>query len=319
MLSLYRIDLKNHQTEKHSFLIPDKECCNNDENSLSPELSLKKMLEHDPFSNREVYNRSNVQPVLKAPMNCDSSLVRACIVRDTKGTRRLCPRYIFSFQSGKHVIAMVALKQAGNKRSNYHIFDASRGGNIKLTKKGGNYIGKLRCDIGQSGKSSKAYSLYNFSASKEQVAAFVFQRKPFVSNWTTGSPPRKFCAIIPSVDENGDSEPVKSIFGPTKMMYDSNSNVTIQQYGEACRKMITLNSREPRLESGKYKLNFKGRITVPSVKNMQIANSEGELVMQFGRIGKDKFNLDYRCIKSLFLCHFSFYVPGVVCQMNILL
>jgi len=275
------------QTENHN---------NDEENSLSSELSLKHLLlEYNPFSNREVYNRSNLQPVLKVPVSHDATFVRACIVRDTKGTRRLCPRYIFSFQSGKHAIAMIALKQAGNMRSNYHIFDVSRGGNMKLTKKGGNYIGKLRRDVGQSGESSRTYSLHNVSTSKEQVAAFVFQRKSLVNKWATGSPPRKFCAIIPNIDENGESEPVRCILGPAMMIFDCDSTVSIQQYGEACRKMITLSSREPRLESGKYKLNFKGRVTVPSVKNMQIENSEGCLVMQFGRIAKDKFSLDYRC------------------------
>ena len=43
-----------------------------------------------------------------------------------------------------------------------------------------------------------------------------------------------------------------------------------------------------------YNLNFNGRVTQASVKNFQLIDSrDGRVVMQFGRIGKDLFTLDY--------------------------
>jgi len=45
------------------------------------------------------------------------------------------------------------------------------------------------------------------------------------------------------------------------------------------------------------KLDFHGRVTMPSTKNFQLVE-EGEstqsVVMQFGRVGKDAFNMDYK-------------------------
>jgi len=61
----------------------------------------------------------------------------------------------------------------------------------------------------------------------------------------------------------------------------------------------TLVTKPPQVidESGKKKLDFNGRVTLGSVKNFQLvpqADSVARSVtMQFGRVGKDAFNLDY--------------------------
>ncbi|KAL7601778.1 tubby-like F-box protein 6 isoform X1 [Lactuca sativa] len=53
-------------------------------------------------------------------------------------------------------------------------------------------------------------------------------------------------------------------------------------------------------------LNFKGRVTVASVKNFQLAVDSGggveedDVVLQFGKIGKDIFTMDYRYPLSAF-------------------
>ena len=52
-------------------------------------------------------------------------------------------------------------------------------------------------------------------------------------------------------------------------------------------------------------LNFKGRVTVASVKNFQLiadgpASEQERIILQFGKVGKDMFTMDYRYPLSAF-------------------
>ena len=43
------------------------------------------------------------------------------------------------------------------------------------------------------------------------------------------------------------------------------------------------------------RLNFRGRVTVPSVKNFQLVGEDAsEVLCQFGKVGDDRFHLDYK-------------------------
>ena len=46
---------------------------------------------------------------------------------------------------------------------------------------------------------------------------------------------------------------------------------------------------------GAYVLNFNGRVTMASVKNFQLIHPEEpeRVVLQFGRVAKDKFTMDF--------------------------
>ena len=271
------------------------------------------MLEQDPFRLLSRTGKRSTMPssiisivenrhrILSIPHKVDT-FVRCCIVRDTRGTRNLCPRFIFSFQSEEKVLAMIALKQAGNRRSNYHIFDISNNGNnaMKLSKKSGNYIGKLKRDKRAKRKGMRSYSLFNWSDEKEQVAAFMFDTFSFTQHLSRFPPPRSFLVMLPKVDKNGNSIPMKTL--PSKKSYFSVKTRMLsiqpihdtQSDDDKSIDMTILQSRRPRKESGRYRLNFNGRVKFPSVKNMQLENENGDLFMQFGRIDKDKFHLDFR-------------------------
>lgn len=47
---------------------------------------------------------------------------------------------------------------------------------------------------------------------------------------------------------------------------------------------------------GAYVLNFNGRVTMASVKNFQLVEPEEQdaVLLQFGRVGKDEFTMDFR-------------------------
>jgi tubby and related proteins len=51
-----------------------------------------------------------------------------------------------------------------------------------------------------------------------------------------------------------------------------------------------------------YVLNFNGRVTMASVKNFQLVTPEDQdsVVLQFGRVAKDEFTMDFQWPMSPF-------------------
>ena len=72
-------------------------------------------------------------------------------------------------------------------------------------------------------------------------------------------------------------------------------------------------TKEPTFVNGNYRLNFHGRVTVPSVKNFQIVSEYDidDVVCQFGKVDNDVFHLDYKAPLNAFqafalaLCQFN--------------
>ena len=60
---------------------------------------------------------------------------------------------------------------------------------------------------------------------------------------------------------------------------------------------FVVKTREPHFDAytNSYRLNFHGRVTVPSIKNLQIVHDDypDETLCQFGKTGKDRFHLDF--------------------------
>lgn len=62
---------------------------------------------------------------------------------------------------------------------------------------------------------------------------------------------------------------------------------------------------------GQYRLNFSGRVQTASVKNMQLENEQGEVLLQFGKVDEQRFHLDFRAPFTAFsafgaaLCQFD--------------
>jgi tubby-related protein 1 len=62
--------------------------------------------------------------------------------------------------------------------------------------------------------------------------------------------------------------------------------------------LVTYVNRPPKWNSvlEAYVLNFYGRVEKPSVKNFQLIEEgkEDSIILQFGRIGTEVFNLDFQ-------------------------
>ena len=230
--------------------------------------------------------------------------VQCLLVRDvTSGPRE---RYRLSFQLPSHggngkatvVPAMVAQKE-NSIGGHYNLFDLSRAGpEAALTKKAGHFVGKLRQDVkGGSGRRRKSslaifakksmsetaatstvsYTLLNANKDKEKLAVYIYDAPGLVTQWREGQPPRKLRAILASGQSN---------CGDTAVVPDDWTKPNQQA-------VVELKTKEPFFDVGQYRLNFRGRATVPSVKNFQLEDDEGKVLLQFGRVSDHKFHLDF--------------------------
>ena len=73
-------------------------------------------------------------------------------------------------------------------------------------------------------------------------------------------------------------------------------------------------------ETQSYVLNFHGRVTQASVKNFQLCNVAKDpdtVVMQFGRVGKDAFTMDFQyplCALQAFGIALSSFDYKIACE-----
>ena len=143
---------------------------------------------------------------------------------------------------------------------------------------------------------------------REEVAAIVFDRVGLVSQIKDGCQPRKMSVLLPQLD--AESRPIPH---RTEKKYAAKVSMVDLLKREDTTRMFLLASKEPIYENGNYRLNFHGRVSVPSVKNFQLSSPDdpGHVICQFGKIGDDKFHLDYKAplnafqAFSLALCHFD--------------
>ncbi|GFY86410.1 tubby like protein 2 [Actinidia rufa] len=121
----------------------------------------------------------------------------------------------------------------------------------------------------------------------------------------TAPTPRSF----PHLDEKWSSPPV--LKGKERITEFSSPNLTVSS--PVSGDPLILKNKAPRWHEQLqcWCLNFKGRVTVASVKNFQLVASvdtshnvpaadQEKVILQFGKIGKDIFTMDYRYPLSAF-------------------
>lgn len=96
----------------------------------------------------------------------------------------------------------------------------------------------------------------------------------------------------------------------TANKHHCSSHAPIRVRGQPSEPVLVLKNKTPRWHEQLqcWCLNFRGRVTVASVKNFQlVAASENlpsqeqeKVILQFGKIGKDIFTMDYRYPLSAF-------------------
>jgi len=95
---------------------------------------------------------------------------------------------------------------------------------------------------------------------------------------------------LPSTEQHSDN--------PNKLSLAERWKSTDPKRGQGVGGLVTLTNRPPKWNDqvGAYVLNFNGRVTMASVKNFQLvsASEPDVVVLQFGRVSKDVFTMDFR-------------------------
>lgn len=246
--------------------------------------------------------------------SCD--FVQCLLVRDvTSGPRE---RYRLSFQlpssdGGTVVVPAMVAQKENSVGGHYHLFDLSRTGpEAALTKKAGHFIGKLRQDLTGGSKrlgifpskaqaspsSTVSYTLFNGNEKKDKLGVFIYDAPGLVTQWRDGQPPRKLSAVL--ADESNSSGDAAVLPDDWAGQLDPRT-CGVRSTGNDCAdsaasgpSIVELKTKEPFFDAGQYRLNFRGRVTVPSVKNFQLGDDDGNVLLQFGRISDHRFHLDFR-------------------------
>lgn len=282
-----------------------------DESTLSPELQTTKTLTHPFFSNTggAKYGVPFTVPFLHlCPIKGENTaLVQCLIVRNRDDiSNKLYPTYSLYLED-KNKLLIVAKKMSFNSTSNYHLFDMSRGSvnrSSKLTKKSGNYLGKLRA----ADKYRSEYTIVTASSTdRKEIGAIVFDRNGIVNQLKEGCQPRKMYVKVPEISP--ENTPIEH--SVTKSV--GKKQISMIDLLKLSDPNTIFASKDPVFERGNYRLNFGGRVTMASVKNFQLASPDepDNIICQFGKIAEDKFHLDYKTPLNAFqafclaLCHFD--------------
>ncbi len=233
------------------------------------------------------FPQSYVHTALESGVYTD--LVQCVMTRDKSALMDTCYN-LYLEETNKLLI--YAQKKALSRTSNYQFFDMTRPMVGKhLSKKSGNFLGKLRAQNMQA----TDYALITQASEKEEIAAIVYEQIGFLDQVKEGSQPRRMTIMVPTLD--ADAIPV-----PNKVSESGSGSLVDLLKSRQTGKMFVFQSKEPKYENGNYRLNFHGRVSVPSVKNFQLVSSDepDHVVCQFGKIGDDRFHLDFKAPLNAF-------------------
>lgn len=273
--------------------------------TLSQDLSDRGICpEYDPTDgqmpeNRNTFDVATILPnemrsFLHNPLPKTAGMLQCRIVRDKTGiANRLSPKYTIESDAG--VFLMAAQKQAHNKTPNYAL-SMSKG---QLGKGTDAFLGKLRSDV--CGLQWMAYgpglNPTKADTKNKEAPAIQLVRDELVgvqysaSFWgTKPKGPRKMTVSIPRVQPNGERLVCRTMNPQTDGL--------VALTAGSSQLVETFTNKSPKWNDtiGAYVLNFNKRVTEASVKNFQLVNSTDPdtVYLQFGKVGKDAFNIDFR-------------------------
>ncbi|CAM9186240.1 unnamed protein product [Heterosigma akashiwo] len=229
---------------------------------------------------------------LMEPVAREAGIVQCSIVRNKSGTNKLFPNYqVFMKYGDQERFLLAGKKRAGNKTSNY-LISMQEG---DLSRESRNFLGKLRANfvgtefqVYDDGVNPKDLDAVGASADQARRELGVVL---YASNMLGSRGPRKMQVFVPQVDPQGRAREFRPASGREGDMLGAVKR-------EDLTDLIYLINKPPRWndEVGAYVLNFNGRVTMASVKNFQLIEGERpeDVLLQFGRVAKDKFTMDFQ-------------------------
>ena len=211
------------------------------------------------------------------------------IVRNKSGfTRKFFPIFNVFFSENMNISILNAKKKSGNKTSNYIISLSDK----DFDRKSENCVGKLRSnfvgtefmlfDDGENPKKSKTIDPEKF---RKQLLYVRYEKNLFGMKG-----PRKFSIFTPKRHANGFER-------FTEESEESDMGASVKNLDISRLTMFKNNPPEWSDEHEAYVLDFYNRVEKPSVKNFQLVEdieNETEVVLQFGKVNENTFNLDLR-------------------------
>ena len=252
----------------------------------SPQRGVKLRSAGDTEGDVTQLDLSDMRKFLTTPLPKSAGTVQ-CNIRRAKTSMTGNPVYSVYLKNNETFL-MCSKKRPQNKTSNYKICMSEN----NLSRDGGNYLGKLRSNfmgtefqIFDNGHNGKDEPEFAEQGTRNELGAVTYAANVWGSRG-----PRKMQVALPAVDENERmilSDPTTS----------SGEEILNKIRNRNCRDTVYLINNPPRWNEqvGAYVLNFNGRVTMASVKNFQLVDPEerGTVVLQFGRVGKDEFTMDF--------------------------
>jgi len=239
-----------------------------------------------------VIDTSDLRSFLMRP-GPQGAMVQCYIQRRKSGLARLYPTYEVYLKDGEQFL-LAARRRKKQKQSNYKVsLDRE-----DLSRHSSNFYGKLKSNF-----MGTEFNMYDSGLNPEKLTpeqrdgsgSQVRQELATVlykQNVLGSRGPRKMKVIVPNVDEQGN----RAVLRPTTL-----EDTMLERYkaGKESDNVQVLKNKQPKWNDqvGAYVLNFNGRVTRASVKNFQLCNVARDpdlVVMQFGRVGKDAFTMDYQ-------------------------
>ena len=200
--------------------------------------------------------------------------------------------YVQDFTRGNEILLLMATRTLNG----FNIFNVSRGYQRGRLRKGsGNFVGSLVSDA------LRIDHVILDATGTAELGALSYRRRGehFSSTWFEGPQPRKCFFSLPLLDKARC--PVK-VNAPRPGSAASGLLHPLRQHlklgTDTPSNSFIVKTRDPVFDNqtSSYRLNFHGRVTVPSIKNLQIVHEDDptETLCQFGKTSQHRFHLDFK-------------------------
>lgn len=240
---------------------------------------------------------SNMREFLTTPVPYGAGVVRCYIERKkAMAIRGGASSYLLNLKDGGRFLLAARKRKFASKSGSSYAVSMNRN---DINTKSEHYIGKVRSNflgtkfvVYDDGQNPKDIKSGRRDTARKQLGICLY-----ASNVLGSRGPRKMRACVPLVDRESGDTPVFQPFGDETGMIDQFEDMLGEPRKLRAAGLFPMINKPPRWNDqvGAYVLNFNGRVTMASVKNFQLIHPEEpeRVVLQFGRVAKDKFTMDF--------------------------